>query len=136
MNELNLFPRTDLEREDAFGRHVVAHLSAGVHDLDDGLAARLRKGRQRALAAHRPDRTLLHRMYACGRRALLLRPVLRQTVALAAVVVLVGVGDFWSTSAMLAEMTEIDAALLADELPIDAYLDADFSQWLCRDSSS
>lgn len=134
MSDLHRSPENDID--DAFGRHVAAYLSAGVHDVDDAVAARLSLARRQALAAHRPGRGVLLRLLACGRRALSIQPILRQTVALAAVVVLVGAGDYWSTSAMLAEIEEIDAAMLADELPIDAYLDSDFSAWLRQDSSS
>ena len=70
------------------------------------------------------------------RAAWSLRPVLRQSVAMAAVVVLVFAGDHWTTSSLLLELEEVDAALLTDELPIDAYLDSDFPTWLQQDSSS
>lgn len=136
MKEPHPSPRSEVEHEDAFGRHVAAYLTVGVHDMDEGVAARLRWGRQRALSEYRAGAGFPAALLGWVRRVLSARPVWRQTVALAAVVVLVGVGDYWSTSATLAELEAIDAALLADELPIDAYLDADFSRWLRQDSSS
>ena len=36
----------------------------------------------------------------------------------------------WQQSQRLAEIEEIDAELLTDDLPIDAYLDRGFEAWL------
>ena len=36
----------------------------------------------------------------------------------------------WQQNQRLAEVEEIDAQLLTDELPIDAYLDRNFQSWL------
>ena len=39
-----------------------------------------------------------------------------------------------NTSTVSSEMAEIDAGLLTDELPLDAYLDQGFDSWLKRSS--
>jgi len=36
----------------------------------------------------------------------------------------------WQESQRLAEVVEIDSQLLTDDLPIDAYLDRGFQNWL------
>jgi len=36
----------------------------------------------------------------------------------------------WQQNQTLAEIEEIDALLLTDELPLDAYLDRGFQDWL------
>ncbi len=36
----------------------------------------------------------------------------------------------WQQKQLAAEVEEIDAQLLTDELPIDAYLDRNFQSWL------
>lgn len=136
MSSLHRPPERDTNPDEAYARHVAAFLSASVHDLDDDLARRLRDARQKALAAYHPRHAVVRRLLALGSHVVAVGPALRQTLAMVAVLVLVFVGDYWSTSAMLDEMTEIDAALLADELPIDAYLDSDFPSWLRQDSSS
>ena len=49
------------------------------------------------------------------------------------VVLLVGSGAAlysWQQNRLAAELEEIDAQLLTDDLPIDAYLDRGFQNWL------
>jgi hypothetical protein len=121
--------------ETVVAQRIVAHLNAAAHDLDPVLAARLRAARARAVAAHRPRRGPA-RWWSAVAGAWSLRPLLRQAVAVAAVLALVAVGDYWNTWARLLEMEETDTALLADELPIDAYLDTEFNAWLRQDSAS
>ena len=43
---------------------------------------------------------------------------------------------YWNTFQQAAELEEIDSALLADELPINAYLDRGFRAWLERPSQA
>ena len=40
----------------------------------------------------------------------------------------------WQTNQRVAEVEEIDAMLLADDLPLDAYLDKGFEAWLKKRS--
>jgi hypothetical protein len=44
---------------------------------------------------------------------------------------LLGIG-YWQATSPPSEVIEIDAALLTDELPINAYLDSGFEAWLKR----
>lgn len=121
--------------EHQFGRRIAAHLNAATHELDDGVAARLQAARTRALQAHRPRRGWLRLPVVAG-LALGFGQRLGQGLALAAVAALVIVVDPWSAWPELVDLDDIDAALLSDELPIDAYLDADFARWLQQDSRS
>ena len=41
----------------------------------------------------------------------------------------------WQLSQRIAELEEIDSQLLTDDLPIDAYLDRGFQNWLKKRSS-
>jgi hypothetical protein len=41
----------------------------------------------------------------------------------------------WQQSQRAAELEEIDALLLTDDLPIDAYLDRGFQNWLKKRST-
>ncbi|WP_234421614.1 DUF3619 family protein [Parazoarcus communis] len=136
MTDQHQRPRGDTLGDAAVARRIVGSLSVAAHHTDERVAERLRAARLRALEAHRPRRGMAARFLATMRAAWSLRPVLRQSVAMAAVVVLVFAGDHWTTSSLLLELEEVDAALLTDELPIDAYLDSDFPTWLQQDSSS
>lgn len=54
-------------------------------------------------------------------------PVLALVIALTALLT-------WQVQQHAAEQTEIDAALLAGDLPVDAYINNDFNQWVRHSS--
>jgi hypothetical protein len=58
----------------------------------------------------------------------------RNAVALAAVLLALTGLAIWSSTFPSNELAEIDAGLLTDELPINAYLDKGFDSWLTRGS--
>lgn len=122
--------------EQDFGRKVAARLSVSTRELDDGLVERLRAAREQALGVQRPSGRLSR---VSGIRAGfrlrfpgVLRPLALSVAILAAVVV----GDYWSTWARVMTLQEVDTALLIDDLPIDAYLDAEFKAWVQQESRS
>lgn len=47
-----------------------------------------------------------------------------------ALIALLGASDYWSECFRASELEDVDSALLSDDLPIDAYLDHGFDQWL------
>lgn len=124
--------------ESDLARRVVGSLSASAHEIDSAVAERLRCARERALAVQRPVR------WQSGwlQRGLALRlrwvraPVLRATATALLLLAVFVAGDYWSTLSRINERQAIDAALLMDDLPIDAYLDPDFKAWLSRESQS
>lgn len=119
-------------------RRIVGSLSASAHEVDASVAERLRSARERALAVQRPARP--YRGWSQRVRSLRMRwlraPVLRAAVAVLAVLAVFVAGDYWSTLSRIDERQEIDAALLMDDLPIDAYLDPEFKAWLSHESQS
>ncbi len=111
-------------------RHV---LSQGTR-VDAATAERLRAAREQALAAYRPapEWAPAWAPAGAGRQALggfagfslrVLLPI--ALVALSAMVL-----THWQKGQRLAEIEEIDAELLTDDLPIDALLDRGFEAWL------
>jgi hypothetical protein len=121
-----------------FARRVSGTLCAATREVDAAVAARLRSARERALTQQRPPRS----WSALADRAALLRPryartgALRQTIMALALLVVFVAGDYWATLTHINDLQEVDAALLMDDLPIDAYLDPDFRAWLSRESRS
>ena len=96
------------------------------------VAARLAQARQRALEAQRPEPAPVVAWadnvvgYLGGWGGLALR-VLLPLILLAAA----GTAIYtWQQEQRAAELEEIDAHLLTDDLPIDAYLDRGFQNWL------
>jgi Protein of unknown function (DUF3619) len=116
--------------EQQFGnrvRHILNQAS-----VDATVSERLRKAREAALARQRPEPV----------------PVLRwadnvfgsfdgwgsvasRVLLPAALLILAVAGIYqWQENRRLAELVEIDSQLLTDDLPIDAYLDRGFQNWL------
>ena len=100
--------------------------------VDAKVAQRLHAARQLALSRQRPepqpvlrwaDNVLGNGWSWGGLSARVLLP------ALALVVASVGIYR-WQENQRLAEVVEIDSQLLTDDLPIDAYLDRGFQNWL------
>ena len=122
------------ERE--VGHRVALHLSVAARDLDPGVAVRLRDAREQALRAKRPV-GWMERIHA-GFSALRLgiSPMAQSTAVIVALLAVLLVGDHYTTESRLNSNQELDAALLMDDLPIDAYLDTDFKTWLLQNSQS
>jgi hypothetical protein len=117
--------------EPQFGDKVAHILSQGLK-LDERKAARLRAARDQALARQRPEPAPVIAWAdnvaadAGGWGSLSLRllgPVAALAIGLTAIYT-------WQQNQRIAEVEEIDALLLADDLPIDAYLDRGFQNWL------
>jgi Protein of unknown function (DUF3619) len=123
-----------------FGSRIRQLLNRGLQQ-DGGFkqahAKRLRAARLRALERQRTQPafglvwadSLLGRFGGWSGVSLrLLAPLTALAVALAAVYT-------WQQNQRVAELEEIDAQLLTDELPIDAYLDRGFQNWLKKRSA-
>lgn len=59
---------------------------------------------------------------------------LRLILVLAALISAVAIALTWQTSNPGSDIADIDASLLSDELPINAYLDKGFDSWVKRGS--
>lgn len=114
-------------------RHI---LNQGTQ-LDRPTLERLRAARERALAVQKPEHelALAWAVGAFGRFGGLggfsLRVLLPVALLLTSAAALYG----WQQGQSLAEVEEIDAELLTDDLPIDALLDHGFEAWLKKRSA-
>lgn len=117
--------------EHQFANKIRQVLDQGAR-LDSATAARLRAARTRALAAQRPERTsvLAWADNVLGRAGGIGGLSLRLLLPAAFVALSVAAIYSWQQNQRLAEVEEIDAELLTDDLPIDAYLDRGFEAWL------
>jgi len=114
-----------------FGNRI-RHLLNGGPALDAEKAARLAKARALALERQRPelapalawaDNVLGSLGGWTGLSLRVVVPAITLLVSFAAIYT-------WQQNQRVAEVEEIDALLLADDLPIDAYLDRGFQNWL------
>lgn len=113
------------------GNRIRYFLNQGTH-LDASLAERLRASRERALAAYRPRVEFSPAFAGPGYWAfsefagLSLRVVLAVALVAGSAITLYS----WEKGQRQTEIEEIDAELLADEVPLDALLDQGFDAWL------
>lgn len=123
--------QTDTMNELQFARRIRHYLDQGTQ-LDATIAQKLQAARQLALARQRPEPTPVlawaDNVFGngwgwAGLSARVLLPAAMLIVAVA------GIYN-WQEKQRLAEIVEIDSQLLTDDLPIDAYLDRGFENWL------
>jgi hypothetical protein len=62
-------------------------------------------------------------------------PFLKQALAIVALLLGMWISFYWHGLQYVTELEEVDSALLADDLPPEAFLDNDFFEWLKDDSS-
>jgi len=129
--------------DDIFAKKITTYLDHGASDLKAGTAYRLQLARAEALARLAdPKRAPATEMAvaragagngtASGGRGMGGRGWLWLGIAL---IVAAGFGyQQWQAYQQLNDIEETDAAILSSELPIDAYLDRGFQNWLKRAS--
>jgi hypothetical protein len=114
-----------------FGNRIRQLLNQGLR-LDARQAERLRAARERAIAARRPepvgalawaDNLLGGFGGWSGLSLRLVAPLVALLVAMAALYT-------GQQNRVISDFEEIDSMLLTDDLPIDAYLDRGFQNWL------
>jgi len=117
--------------EQQFGNKVRHLLNQGL-ELDPVQRERLREAREQALERRRPEPVPALRWATNvlgtfdGWRSLSTRVLLPLAVL---AIALSGIYS-WQEKRRVAELVEIDSQLLTDDLPIDAYLDRGFQNWL------
>ncbi len=116
-------------------RKITQHLTYGANNLDRSVLLRLQSARQQALELHAKPRHILNLALSEGTsdhdgegRQFSTTFWLSLIALLVALLVAVN----WQMNSDSAD--EDDATLLAAELPVHAYLDADFEKWLEQSS--
>ena len=131
------------DRDAEFAGKLIRHLDRGAEGLGAGTAYRLRQARARALAGlgERPAEAREPALAGAGGR-LLGGPhpgygALARWFALALLLGGIGFGlQQWHAVQQVREFAELDTQLLASDLPIDAYLDRGFQNWLKSSSEN
>jgi len=123
------------QAEQAFAHKVRHYLNLGTETIDRGTADKLFAARRNALAR---QKTAGMQLSLAGMGHVIAGTVLPHTRAVIAVIGLIigviGVST-WNDYQKADELEEIDSALLADDLPINAYLDKGFQAWLSEHPS-
>jgi len=121
-----------------FAGKITRHLDAGAASLRQGTAYGLQAARQRALARlAAPERQQASELVLAGGSARATRGSSRGFWLSArlwigiVLIVAAGVGyQQWQSQQQVRDLEETDAAILTSDLPIDAYVDRGFQNWL------
>jgi hypothetical protein len=123
--------------EHEIAKKLRAYLDEGAAGLKPGVAYRLQLARQKAMeAAAEPSRA--SEMALAGAPSGNFRGrhyLLSDARIWISVLLLVGgvlYFQYWQSAQQVKELVETDAAILASDLPIEAYLDRGFQNWLTR----
>ena len=122
--------------ENHIGYRIRQHLNQGL-TLGNEASDRLRLGREQALQKQKVTVYATANAWAGNVLGRMVAPeALLPRVVLPAVVLVVGLLaiNTWQQTQAFKEIEEIDVAVLAGDLPIDAYLDKGFDAWLKRSS--
>lgn len=117
-----------------FQFRVRQHLNSSARNIASPVASRLHQARQKALDR---QKVAVRGLSMAGIGNLISEHVMpRGRTALAMLLVLlIALGSgFLGELQRTADMEELDSALLADDLPIDAYLDRGFDAWVQNNS--
>lgn len=117
-------------KEREFAHKVRHYLNLGTDRIDRATADSLRKSRQNALAHQKVAAANLSLAGIGNMASEVLLPHARTVIALLGLMLGVAGVSYWNNYQQAAEYEEIDSALLADDLPINAYLDKGFHAWL------
>ncbi len=119
--------------EQDFGRAIAKKLNAGLADLPAEQVSKLNQSRNRAMAAYRKPISILSLATVGGPSAnsklgWLVKPMILVPVALIAVAIVSA--NIWHDELQNDQGDGIDAAILSQELPIQAFLDKDMETWI------
>jgi hypothetical protein len=132
--------------DDNFAKKLTGYLDHGTAELKAGTAYRLQKARAAAIArlagpeAVRASESRLAHAFAgsgagapSGGRSLWASARLWLGIAM---IVAAGFGyQQWRVYQQVSEIVELDSQILSSDLPIDAYLDQGFRNWLAHDEN-
>ena len=122
--------------ESETAKKITAYLDRGTAQLKAGTAYRLQLARQSALAGAAAPGRSAELALAGGQGAYWFgggRPLLSDARLWIGIVLIVGgfvAFQNWQAAQQTGEIEETDAALLTSDLPIEAYLDRGFQNWL------
>lgn len=125
-------------KEDELAGKIVSRLDYGLGTIKQGTAYQLQSARQAALEHYREAPAPLFGLAWAGDVAFRVstsRYFNARNLLAAGLLVLTLIGvTYWQVVLQSNDIADIDAGLLTDDLPINAYLDSNFEAWLKRSS--
>jgi len=123
-------------RESEFARNIARHLDQAAAGIRPGTLYRLKQARAAAMANLAPAASATGELAAAGVGSVSDGPSYFRSAAVRwlGVALFVAVAGFayqqWHSMQQVYEFEDLDLHLLASDLPIDAYLDRGFQNWL------
>ena len=123
-------------REAELARTITRHLDQAAADIRPGTLYRLKQARAAAMANVAPASSATGELAAAGVGSVsdgrsYFRSAAVRWLGVALLVAVAGFGyQQWRSMQQVYEFEDIDLHLLASDLPIDAYLDRGFQNWL------
>jgi hypothetical protein len=121
---------------DHFGRTSAALLRQGANNLPADIKARLHAARMKALSVRKPEKVLVRKPVFAGSTSTWTSGSsgVWDTVGWVAPLIvlvfgLIGIAQ-WQDDSRINDIAEVDAALLSDDVPPDAYADSGFMAFL------
>ena len=123
-----------MNQQDELGVRIAKLLDEGAEDVSPEVRERLSAARRVALSPRNVAEPALVPALAGGLSRLTEQSVLgvRYLIPMAALVLGLSGVVYMHGGSVASEIADIDAGLLTDELPLDAYLDQGFDSWLKR----
>lgn len=117
--------------ENSLAKKIVQHLDYGTTNLDSRLQYRLQAARQHALEAYaKPRHSFVLAWARHGHGSHHGHSHFHAWVPLVALVLGLIFVTYWQNTQEMYDASEIDAHLLAQDLPIHAFIDNGFDTWL------
>lgn len=122
--------------EERYAYRIRQALNHGMKDIPPAASRRLEAARHLALSRQKQTAPSLaaaghgHFLHHFGSHT----PYLKQILAIIALLLGMWISFYWHSVQYVTELEEVDSALLADDIPPEAFLDNDFFEWL-KDNS-
>lgn len=122
--------------EERYAYRVRQALNHGIKDIPPSASRRLEAARHLALSKQKQTVPVLA---LSGSGSLSIHfgshaPYFKQILAILALLLGMWISFYWHSTQYVTELEEMDSALLADDLPPEAFVDNDFFEWLKDDS--
>jgi Protein of unknown function (DUF3619) len=130
------------QNDQELAKKITVLLDQGNNDLRQGTVYRLQLARQAALAkmagrSDSPQTEAVHGLATAGGTGTMgsVRRLVTDFRLWLGVLIIAGgvyLYDYWTILQQASEIAELDSALLGSDLPVDAFLDKGFENWLKR----
>lgn len=128
--------------EERYASRVRQALNYGLNDISPAVSRRLEAARHMAVAHQKQSSHVMELAggHSLGSVSISLRgqrnfPYARQALAVVALLIGMWLSFYWHSVQYITELEEVDSALLADDLPPEAFLDNEIFEWLKADDS-